>query len=80
MTWAIFDNLYASLRDDKDDYVNHVGAAFTSGFLFKSTIGLRQAMTSGLLLSSVVLSYKGISEFLLKTPSPEKLSSPATQP
>ena len=47
------------MRNDKNDYFNHVGAAFTTGFLFKSTAGLRQSITSGALLSAVVLGYGG---------------------
>lgn len=57
--WAIIDSAFASLRG-KEDYVNHVGAAFTTGFIFKSTAGLRQAFTSGALLSGVVLIYSNI--------------------
>lgn len=61
----MFDSIYAGIRDTKD-YGNHLGAAFTTGFLFKSTTGLRQAVTSGLLLTSVVGGFGLADNFLLK--------------
>jgi hypothetical protein len=51
--------MYASIRE-KDDYVNHIGAAFTSGMLFKCTAGLRPAILTGGILSAAVATYGGL--------------------
>ena len=50
------DSGLASLRGETD-YFNHIGAAFASGFIFKSTAGLRPAFLTGSILASVVSSY-----------------------
>ncbi|KAJ3293937.1 Mitochondrial import inner membrane translocase subunit tim23 [Borealophlyctis nickersoniae] len=56
MSWAVLDNGLEYVRD-KSDYVNHIGAAFLSGAIFKSTAGLRPALFTGILLSSIVGMY-----------------------
>ncbi|KAJ3038733.1 Mitochondrial import inner membrane translocase subunit tim23 [Rhizophlyctis rosea] len=56
MSWATLDNGLEWYRG-KADYGNHVGAAFLSGLIFKSTAGLRPAVFTGVLLSSVVGAY-----------------------
>jgi len=52
-------------RGDKSDYINHIGAAFTTGAIFKSTAGIRPAFIMGTLLSSIVGSY-GAYEYFQK--------------
>jgi hypothetical protein len=64
MAYGIFDNIYSELRGT-DDYQNHLAAAFTAGYLFKCTAGIRPALISGSLLSSVVLGFWGY-EFYTK--------------
>lgn len=39
---------------DKSNYYNHAAAAFATGAAFKSTAGIRQSITAGLLLASSV--------------------------
>ncbi|KAH6565956.1 hypothetical protein BASA82_001206 [Batrachochytrium salamandrivorans] len=56
MTWAIMDNTLGMIRD-KSDYLNHIGAAFASGVLFKSTAGARPALITGSLLATIVSAY-----------------------
>ncbi|KND03196.1 protein transporter TIM23 [Spizellomyces punctatus DAOM BR117] len=56
MGWALLDNAFEMIRGESD-YINHISAAFTSGFIFKSTAGLRPAFLTGSILASVVGSY-----------------------
>ncbi|KAI8819218.1 Tim17/Tim22/Tim23/Pmp24 family-domain-containing protein [Fimicolochytrium jonesii] len=57
MGWALLDNAFEAMRGGQSDYYNHVAAAFTSGFLFKSTAGLRPAVFTGAILAGVVGAY-----------------------
>ncbi|KAJ3023574.1 Mitochondrial import inner membrane translocase subunit tim23 [Thoreauomyces humboldtii] len=57
MGWALLDSAFEAIRGGQSDYFNHVGAAFTSGLLFKSTAGLRPAVMTGAILSGVVGAY-----------------------
>ena len=63
LTLFVFSTFASMRADGKSDYYNHVGAAFTTGFIFKSTAGMRQAFTSGALLSSIVLLWGGLEAF-----------------
>jgi hypothetical protein len=74
--WAAIDSAFASVRET-DDYINHVGAAFTSGVLFKSTAGLRPAVLTGTILGAAVMSYGVITDAFSKKPSFRQLSSAA---
>lgn len=56
LTWATLDSLIGGVRDS-DDYVTHVAAGFSTGFLFKCTTGIRQACTAGGLVGGVVGAY-----------------------
>ncbi|KAJ3272058.1 Mitochondrial import inner membrane translocase subunit tim23 [Terramyces sp. JEL0728] len=56
MAYTCIDSIFESIRG-KTDYGNHIAAAFTSGFLFKSTAGLRPAVLTGTILSSAVGAY-----------------------
>lgn len=56
MGWALIDSSLGLVRD-KSDYYNHISAAFLSGFIFKSTAGLRPAFLTGSILASVVSAY-----------------------
>ena len=56
MGWAIIDNTLEALRGT-NDYYNHIGSAFLSGFIFKSTAGLKPAFLTGSILASIVSSY-----------------------
>ncbi|KAI8908964.1 Tim17/Tim22/Tim23/Pmp24 family-domain-containing protein [Gorgonomyces haynaldii] len=56
MQTAIFDGLYSSIRGQEDSW-NAILGAFTSGFVFKSTAGIRSATVTGALLASAVGSY-----------------------
>ncbi|KAJ3324743.1 Mitochondrial import inner membrane translocase subunit tim23 [Boothiomyces sp. JEL0866] len=56
MAYTCIDSIFESIRG-KNDYGNHVAAAFTAGCLFKSTAGLRPAVLTGTILSSVVSAY-----------------------
>ncbi|KAI8812254.1 Tim17/Tim22/Tim23/Pmp24 family-domain-containing protein, partial [Cladochytrium replicatum] len=55
--WAGLDTAISKLRDDKSDYFNHLSAAFLSGLIFKSTAGIKPALTAGVLMASAVGSY-----------------------
>ncbi|KAI8905716.1 hypothetical protein PhCBS80983_g02610 [Powellomyces hirtus] len=57
MGWALLDNTFEMLRGGESDYFNHIGAAFTSGLLFKSTAGLRPAVLTGGILAGIVGAY-----------------------
>ncbi|KAJ3071178.1 Mitochondrial import inner membrane translocase subunit tim23 [Podochytrium sp. JEL0797] len=76
--WALLDNTLYSWRGEVSDYYNHVGAAFLSGALFKSTAGVRPALIAGGLMSAVVGSY-GLWEMSTseKTKKPVSLPVPA---
>ncbi|KAJ3340675.1 mitochondrial import inner membrane translocase, subunit timm23 [Gonapodya sp. JEL0774] len=56
LMYTSMDSLFGRYRD-KQDYYNHIGAAFTTGLLFKSTAGLRQSLTMGALGVSIVSVY-----------------------
>ncbi|RKO90260.1 Tim17/Tim22/Tim23/Pmp24 family-domain-containing protein [Blyttiomyces helicus] len=56
MSWALLDSGFELVRGTSD-YYNHIGAAFTSGFIFKCTAGLRPAVLTGSILASVVSAY-----------------------
>ncbi|KAJ3310535.1 Mitochondrial import inner membrane translocase subunit tim23 [Boothiomyces sp. JEL0838] len=56
MAYTCIDSIFEAIRG-KSDYGNHVAAAFTAGFVFKSTAGLRPAVLTGAILSSVVGGY-----------------------
>ncbi|KAJ3047153.1 Mitochondrial import inner membrane translocase subunit tim23 [Rhizophlyctis rosea] len=56
MSWATLDNGLEWYRG-KNDYGNHIGAAFLSGLIFKSTAGLRPAVFTGALLATIVGAY-----------------------
>lgn len=64
MQWAIIDSMYSYIRGETD-YYNHVGAAFTSGYLFKVTAGQRPAIVTGALLASAVSAFGLIDTFVL---------------
>ncbi|KAI9100539.1 hypothetical protein DFS34DRAFT_614914 [Phlyctochytrium arcticum] len=56
MGWALLDNTLELARGTSD-YYNHIGAAFTSGLIFKCTAGLRPAVLTGSICASVVGGY-----------------------
>ena len=70
MGWAVLDNLFEIMRNTSD-YGNHIGAAFTSGFLFKSTAGLKPAVITGSLLASVVTSFGALDAWRTRNSSPK---------
>ncbi|KAI9000278.1 Tim17/Tim22/Tim23/Pmp24 family-domain-containing protein [Gaertneriomyces semiglobifer] len=57
MSWALIDNTIEYFRGGQADYYNHIAAAFTSGFIFKCTAGMRPAVLTGSILASVVGAY-----------------------
>ncbi|KAI9017503.1 hypothetical protein BC832DRAFT_527197 [Gaertneriomyces semiglobifer] len=63
MGWALLDSAFEALRGGESDYYNHLGAAFTSGFIFKCTAGLRPAILTGSILASVVGTYGVVDQF-----------------
>ena len=63
LAYGSFDSLYEELRETSD-YYNHIGAAFTSGALFKSTAGIRPALIAGTLLSGCVLGFQQLEPFI----------------
>jgi import inner membrane translocase subunit TIM23 len=79
MGWALIDSSIGLVRNTSD-YYNHISAAFLSGFIFKSTAGLRPAFLTGSILASVVSVY-GVydkwssGEFFKPSASTEKLES-----
>ncbi|KAI9201793.1 Tim17/Tim22/Tim23/Pmp24 family-domain-containing protein [Polychytrium aggregatum] len=56
LSWSLMDTWFGSIRG-QSDYYNHIPAAFITGFIFKSTAGLRPAAIMGSLLASVVAGY-----------------------
>lgn len=56
MGWVIADYSIEKYRQ-KSDYFGHIGSAFLSGFLFKSTAGLRSAGVTGAMAASIVAAY-----------------------
>ncbi len=50
------DTAFEAIRG-KSDYTNHISAAFLTGFLFKSTAGMRPALLTGSLMAGVVGAY-----------------------
>ncbi|KAJ3120689.1 Mitochondrial import inner membrane translocase subunit tim23 [Nowakowskiella sp. JEL0407] len=57
LSWALLDSGLSRLRDGKSDYYNHISAAFLSGFLYRSTAGIRPALFAGWIMASVVSAY-----------------------
>ncbi|KAJ3151170.1 Mitochondrial import inner membrane translocase subunit tim23 [Geranomyces michiganensis] len=80
MGWAILDNAFESARGESD-YYNHIGAAFISGLIFKSTAGLRAAVLMGSMFSGVIGAYGIWDRFRedgLKLPSVNRPQSATT--
>ncbi|TPX31084.1 hypothetical protein SmJEL517_g05505 [Synchytrium microbalum] len=56
LMWSMIDSGLQEVRG-VSDYYNHIGSAFVTGILFKSTAGIRPAAIMGTLLASIVGAY-----------------------
>ncbi|KXS18958.1 hypothetical protein M427DRAFT_53428 [Gonapodya prolifera JEL478] len=56
LMFTSMDSLLSKYRETQD-WSNHIGAAFATGAIFKSTAGLRQSLTMGVLGASIVSVY-----------------------